>query len=93
MVLTFGGFYDYLYGNECSRRYCGIDGRFGVRAVILYYAGRLIPKDVLKNLLEGKVGKRLHFETEDVHDAEGWFLTTRVKALFSSAAAYRLSEV
>ena len=30
-------------------------------------------EDVLKNLLEGKVGKRLHFETEDVHDAEGWF--------------------
>ena len=50
-------------------------GRLGVRSRDSLLCRRLIPKDVLKNLLEGKVGKRLHFETEDVHDAEGWFET------------------
>ena len=73
VILTFGGFMTtYTAMNVPGVNAASTAGSvFG--AVILYYAGRLIPKDVLKNLLEGKVGKRLHFETEDVHDAEGWF--------------------
>ena len=42
-------------------------------AVILYYAGRLIPREHMSRLLDGKVGNMLHFQKEDVGDAVEWF--------------------
>jgi len=73
VILTFGGFmttYTQLHvpGVIAASTAGSVFG-----AVILYYVGRLIPATLLRSLLEGKVGKGLHFESEDVKDAEGWF--------------------
>lgn len=82
VILTFGGFMTtYTAMNALGVIIASTAGSV-LGAVILYYAGRLIPKEVLKNMLEGKLGKRLHFETEDVQDAEGWFDTKGKSTVF-----------
>lgn len=51
-------------------------------AVLLYFAGWMIPDDKLKGLLEGRVGKLLHFEPDDVDLAITWFLKKGRAAVF-----------
>ncbi len=73
VILTFGGFMTtYTALNVPGVIAASTIGSM-LGAVFLYYAGRLIPADALRRMLEGKLGKRLHFQTEDVDDASGWF--------------------
>lgn len=82
VILTFGGFMTtYTAMNPLGVIFFSTLGSvFG--AIILYYAGRLIPKATMQRLLEGKVGKRLHFQKDDVDDAMGWFDTKGKMTVF-----------
>ena len=51
-------------------------------AVILYFAGYLIPDDKLKKILDGRIGRILHFEPGDVDLAKTWFLNKGRAAVF-----------
>ena len=82
VILTFGGFMTTYTAMNVPGVIAASTAGSVFGAVILYYAGRLIPKDMLKNMLEGKIGKRLHFEQEDVQDAEGWFDTKGKSTVF-----------
>lgn len=73
VILTFGGFmttYTYLsvWGVIIAATFGSLLG-----AVILYGVGRLLSPERLGNLLDGKVGRILHFKKEDVFKACEWF--------------------
>ena len=55
VILTFGGFMTTYTAMNVPGVIAASTAGSVFLAVILYYAGRLRPKDVLKNLLEGKV--------------------------------------
>jgi membrane protein DedA with SNARE-associated domain len=42
-------------------------------AILLYQIGHLVPREKLESLLEGRIGKILHFKPEDVGSAMEWF--------------------
>lgn len=46
-----------------------------IGAIVLYYVGNLLNRDRLKKLVDGKVGKILHFKFEDIDKAYVWFET------------------
>ena len=74
VILTFGGFmttYTALtaWGVILSAT---IGSVFG--AIVLYYAGRLLSSERLDKLLNGKVGRVLHFSKEEVDYTMNWFL-------------------
>lgn len=73
VILTFGGFMTtYTAMNTAGVILASTLGSV-LGAVILYYAGRLIPRKRLEDLLDGVVGKRLHFEKDDIEDTMQWF--------------------
>lgn len=82
VILTFGGFMTtYTAMNVVGVIIAATLGSvFG--AVVLYYAGRLIPGKTLERMVEGKFGKRLHFEKEDIEDAMKWFEAKGKKTVF-----------
>lgn len=82
VILTFGGFMTTYTAMNVPGVIAASTAGSVLGAVILYYVGRLIPKDILKNMLEGKIGKCLHFEKDDVQDAEGWFDTKGKSTVF-----------
>lgn len=82
VILTFGGFMTTYTALNVPGVIAASTVGSVLGAVLLYYAGRLIPADVLQGLLKGKVGRRLHFESEDVEDAEGWFDTKGKSTVF-----------
>ena len=45
-----------------------------IGAIILYIIGNLLNKESLYKIVEGKIGKTLHFKKEDVDKSERWFL-------------------
>lgn len=73
VILTFGGFMTTYTQMKSAGVIAASTAGSVAGAVILYYAGRLIPARRLSALLEGRVGKGLHFEAGDVRDAKGWF--------------------
>lgn len=82
VILTFGGFMTtYTAMNTLGVIAASTLGSV-IGAVILYYAGRLIPKRTLEKMLDGKIGKRLHFEKEDIEDAMKWFDTKGRSTVF-----------
>lgn len=82
VILTFGGFMTTYTAMNVPGVIAASTLGSVLGAIILYYVGRLIPKDMLKNMLEGKIGKSLHFEKDDVQDAEGWFDTKGKSTVF-----------
>lgn len=73
VILTFGGFMTtYTAMNTVGVVISSTLGSV-IGAVILYYAGCLIPQATLEKMLDGKVGKCLHFQKEDIADAMQWF--------------------
>ena len=42
-------------------------------AIILYLVGRIFNKERLERIVEGKIGKALHFKKEDIENANTWF--------------------
>ena len=73
VILTFGGFMTTCTALSVPGVIAASTAGSVLGAGFLYGAGRLIPEKLLRGLLEGKVGKSLHFETEDVDDAGSWF--------------------
>lgn len=73
VILTFGGFMTTYTRMDVLGVITAATLGSVLGAVILYYAGRLIPRTLFEKLVDGKIGKRLHFEKEDIEDAIGWF--------------------
>lgn len=73
VILTFGGFMTTYTAMNTPGVIAASTLGSVLGAVILYYAGRLIPRAALEKMVEGAWGKRLHFEKEDIEDAMGWF--------------------
>lgn len=73
VILTFGGFMTTCTDMELW--YVILASTVGslVGAVILYGAGRLLGADKVMQLLDGKVGKILHFKRADIESAVSWF--------------------
>ncbi|MCR2023220.1 DedA family protein, partial [Blautia pseudococcoides] len=73
VILTFGGFMTtYTKMNIIGVVLSSTVGSvFG--AILLYQIGHLVPQEKLESLLEGRVGKILHFKPEDVGSAMEWF--------------------
>ena len=44
-----------------------------VGAIILYLVGNLLNRERLKKIVDGKIGKILHFKFEDIEKAYNWF--------------------
>ena len=72
-ILTFGGFPGVILSATAGSL---------MGAVLLYLVGYLIPEEKLKELLEGRIGKLLHFRAEDVDKAREWFLKRGSGAVF-----------
>jgi Uncharacterized membrane-associated protein len=73
VILTFGGFMTTyaklnVFGVILAATAGSVSG-----AIILYAIGRLLPRERLERILDGKIGKILHFKKEDVEKAMGWF--------------------
>ncbi|NLP35006.1 MAG: DedA family protein [Clostridiales bacterium] len=73
IILTFGGFMTTyadvtIWGVILSATLGSILG-----AIVLYGVGRLLSVEHLGRILDGKVGKILHFKKEDVFKACDWF--------------------
>ena len=62
VILTFGGFMTTYTQMKSAGVIAASTAGSVAGAVILYYVGRLIPARRLSALLEGRVGKGLHFE-------------------------------
>ena len=73
VILTFGGFMTtYTKMNIIGVVLSSTVGSvFG--AILLYQIGHLVPREKLESLLEGRIGKILHFKPEDVGSAMEWF--------------------
>ena len=74
LILTFGGFLT-LHSNMHILGVI-IASTFGsvIGAIILYMIGKLLSKEKLYKLVEGKLGRILHFKKEDIDKSEKWFL-------------------
>jgi len=73
VILTFGGFMT----THTSLTVWGviIAATIGslLGAIVLYGVGWFLSAELLGNLLEGRVGKILHFKKDDVYKASDWF--------------------
>ena len=73
IILTFGGFLTtqtslVAWGVIVSATIGSVAG-----AIILYGIGRLLSAERLAKILDGKLGKILHFKSEDVYKSCDWF--------------------
>ena len=53
-----------------------------VGAIVLYYVGKILNKERLKNIVSGKVGKILRLKASDIEKADRWFDTKGNKTVF-----------
>lgn len=74
VILTFGGFM--TISTTMTTLGVIIFSTIGsvLGALVLYGVGRLLTKERLENLLDGKIGRMLHFKKEDVQKSEDWFI-------------------
>ena len=74
IILTFGGFITLstnltIFGVIISSTIGSVIG-----ATCLYLIGRLLTKERLYKVVEGRIGKLLRFKKEDIDKSEDWFL-------------------
>ena len=73
VILTFGGFMT----SNTNMTITGviIVSTIGsvIGAIILYLLGRLLTKERLYKLVDGKIGKILRFKKQDIDKSEEWF--------------------
>lgn len=74
VILTFGGFM--TISTNMTILGVIIFSTIGsvLGALVLYGVGRLLTKERLEHLLDGKIGHILHFKKEDVRKSEEWFI-------------------
>ena len=82
VILTFGGFMTTY--SDLSVVGVIIFSTIGalIGAVVLYLIGRILKKERLMILAEGKVGKTLRFKKEDIEKADDWFNKKGSKTVF-----------
>ena len=75
VILTFGGFATTLPNAEINVVGVIIFSTIGavIGALALYLIGRILKKERLMKIVEGKVGKTLRFKPEDIEKADVWF--------------------
>lgn len=82
VILTFGGFMT----THSSLTIIGviIFSTIGslIGALILYLVGRILKKERLMKLADGKLGKTLRIKREDIEKADDWFNKKGTKAVF-----------
>ncbi len=73
VILTFGGFMT-TYSNMTilGVTIFSIIGSI-IGAIVLYYIGRILNKERLSKIVNGKIGKTLGFKMEHIEKAEKWF--------------------
>lgn len=82
IILTFGGFMTTYTTMKIWSviLFATIGSVLG--AIILYGVGRCFTIELLEKLLDGKIGKMLHFKKEDVSKAVDWFSKWGNKTVF-----------
>lgn len=53
-----------------------------VGAIILYYVGSIFNKEKLIKIVDGKIGKILHLNKNDIIKADDWFIKKGIKTVF-----------
>lgn len=82
VILTFSGFLTtYTNLNIWGVIFAATIGSV-VGAIVLYYAGRGLNNEKLMNMIDGKLGRILHFNREDVEYTMHWFNKKGTKAVF-----------
>lgn len=82
VILTFGGFLTtYTELNLWGVIFAATIGSV-IGAIVLYFVGRFLNKERLMKLVDGKVGKWLHFKREDVELTLDWFARKGTRAVF-----------
>lgn len=82
VILTFGGFMTTY--SDLSVVGVIIFSTIGalIGALVLYFVGRILKKERLMSLAEGKLGKALRFKKEDIEKADDWFNKKGTKTVF-----------
>lgn len=73
VILTFGGFLTTYTQMHCIGVIIASTIGSVLGAIVLYGVGRLLPQERLEKIVDGRIGKLLHFKREDVEKAIGWF--------------------
>lgn len=82
VILTFGGFMT-TYSNmnvALVILFSTIGSVLG--AIVLYYIGRILNKERLEHIIDGKIGKILRLKKQDIEKADHWFDTKGAKTVF-----------
>lgn len=74
IILTFGGFMTLTTNLTITGVIISSTIGSVLGATVLYLIGRLLTKERLYKLVDGKVGKLLRFKREDIDKSEDWFL-------------------
>lgn len=75
VILTFGGFATTMKGATINVPGVIIASTIGaiIGALVLYFIGRILKKERLIKIANGKIGKTLKFKPEDIEKASNWF--------------------
>ena len=84
VILTFGGFATTLPNSEINVVGVIIFSTVGavIGALALYLIGRILKKERLMKIVQGKIGKTLKFKEEDIEKADIWFTTHGTATVF-----------
>ena len=82
IVLLFGGFMTTY--TSLNIAFMVIAATLGslLGAIILYYIGKILNKERLKKIVNGKIGKVLRLKASDIDKADHWFDTKGNKTVF-----------
>lgn len=82
VILLFGGFVTTI--TDLNIPFMILFSTLGsmVGAFALYYIGRILNKDRLKTIVNGKIGKILRLKSEDIDKADQWFDKSGNKTVF-----------
>ncbi len=73
VILTFGGFMTTYTNLKIWGIIVASVLGSTVGAIILYLVGRIFNKERLERIVEGKLGRALHFKKDDIEKANAWF--------------------
>lgn len=82
VILTFGGFMTTY--TKMNFIYVVLFSTFGsiIGATLLYYIGRLLSKERIIKIVEGKIGKILRLKKQDIEKSEEWFNKRGIATVF-----------
>ena len=53
-----------------------------IGAIVLYYVGKIFNQERLAKIVDGKIGKLLHLDANDIDRANNWFTAKGIKTVF-----------